>query len=61
MEANVSGIGDPSLKRLLETEERRSLWNGMYPVFFSNEVILPSNYLVLQLESIAYFSWVVFH
>ncbi|XP_024638456.1 ethylene-responsive transcription factor RAP2-7 isoform X3 [Medicago truncatula] len=37
METNVSGIGDPSLKRLLATEERHSLWNGMYPAFFSNE------------------------
>jgi len=56
METNVSGIGDPSLKRLLATEERHSLWNGMYPAFFSNEVISPSSYLVLQLEPIAYFS-----
>jgi hypothetical protein len=56
METNVSGIGDPSLKRLLATEERHSLRNGMYPAFFSNEVISSSSYLVLQLESIACFS-----
>ncbi|XP_027346039.1 ethylene-responsive transcription factor RAP2-7 isoform X2 [Abrus precatorius] len=38
METNVnSGIGNPFLKRLVVTEERPSVWNGMYPSFFPNE------------------------
>lgn len=32
-----SVIGDPTLRRLVVTEERRA-WNGIYPSFFSNEV-----------------------
>ncbi|CAJ2654317.1 unnamed protein product [Trifolium pratense] len=37
METNVLGTGNPSLKRLLVTEEHHSLSNGMYPAFFPNE------------------------
>ncbi|GAU14627.1 hypothetical protein TSUD_96910 [Trifolium subterraneum] len=37
METNVLGTGNPSLKRLLVTEERHSPWNDMYPDFFPNE------------------------
>ncbi|KAH1115976.1 hypothetical protein AAZX31_11G143000 [Glycine max] len=37
METNVSsGIGNPSLKRMVATEDRPSLWNGMSPNFFPN-------------------------
>ncbi|RDX92786.1 Ethylene-responsive transcription factor RAP2-7, partial [Mucuna pruriens] len=37
METNVnSGIGNPSLKRMVVTEDR-PLWNGMCPNFFPNE------------------------
>ncbi|KAL2984089.1 hypothetical protein AAZX31_12G070000 [Glycine max] len=37
METNVnSGIGNPSLKRMVVTEDRPSLWNGMSPNFFPN-------------------------
>jgi len=40
METNVSsGIGNPSLKRMVATEDRPSLWNGMSPNFFPNGVI----------------------
>jgi AP2-like factor (euAP2 lineage) len=44
METNVLGTGNPSLKRLLVTEERHSLWNDMYPAFFPNEVISLSSF-----------------
>jgi AP2-like factor (euAP2 lineage) len=44
METNVLGTGNPSLKRLLVTEERYSLWNDMYPAFFPNEVISLSSF-----------------
>ncbi|KAK7404656.1 hypothetical protein VNO78_05611 [Psophocarpus tetragonolobus] len=38
MEANVnSGIGNPSLKSLVVTEDRPSVWNDMCPNFFPNE------------------------
>ena len=40
METNVNSvIGNPSLKRLVATEEHPSVWNGTYPSFFPNEVI----------------------
>lgn len=61
-----SVIGDPSLKRMVVTEERPSVWNATYSSFFPNEVSsLPtlslsgSHFtaysLVLRLECIAYF------
>ncbi|KAK7262379.1 hypothetical protein RJT34_29951 [Clitoria ternatea] len=38
METNVnSGIGNSSLKTLVVTEERHSVWNDMFPSFFPNE------------------------
>ncbi|KAK7312529.1 hypothetical protein VNO77_36446 [Canavalia gladiata] len=38
METNVSsGVGNPSLKRLVVTEECPSVWNGTCPSFFPNE------------------------
>lgn len=40
METNVnSGVGNPSLKRLVVSEDCPSVWNGMCPSFFPNEVI----------------------
>ncbi|KAF7805538.1 ethylene-responsive transcription factor RAP2-7-like isoform X1 [Senna tora] len=32
-----SVIGDPSMKRLVVTDDRPSVWNGIYPSFFPNE------------------------
>lgn len=41
METNINSvIGDPSLKRLVVTEERPSVWNATYSSFFPNEVSL---------------------
>ncbi|XP_027910624.1 ethylene-responsive transcription factor RAP2-7 isoform X4 [Vigna unguiculata] len=38
METNVnSGVGNPSLKRLVVSEDCPSVWNGMCPSFFPNE------------------------
>ncbi|XP_017433765.1 ethylene-responsive transcription factor RAP2-7 isoform X6 [Vigna angularis] len=38
METNVdSGVGNPSLKRLVVNEDCPSVWNGMCPSFFPNE------------------------
>ncbi|XP_020215051.1 ethylene-responsive transcription factor RAP2-7 isoform X2 [Cajanus cajan] len=38
MQTNVnSGIGNPSLKRLVVNEDRPSVWNSMCPNFFPNE------------------------
>lgn len=34
-----SVIGNSSSKRLVVTDERPSVWNGMHPSFFPNEVI----------------------
>ncbi|KAG4961296.1 hypothetical protein AAZX31_13G311400 [Glycine max] len=37
METNINSvIGDPSLKRLVVTEERPSVWNAAYSTFFPN-------------------------
>ena len=43
MDTNVNSvIGDPSLKRLVVTEERPAVWNASYSSFFPNEVSLLS-------------------